>query len=315
MMTRTSIFLLLILFYGCSSNGQTKKDQQIEKLITLAITSDSLKDYQTSIKHYSEILALEPKKLFAINNRGGAYFRLGEFEKGFADRDKAIMLYPNEGTYYRRGLAYIIVKNYDRAASDFLKSIELNPQFGESYYGLALVKVSQDSLDLALQLCEKADKLSYQQELSREVRVTVLQKKGDLKAVVNQLSEAIKLDPANPTHYNNRGLVKNQLKQFADALPDFDYAIKLDSKMAFAYNNKAFSLLKLKRFDNALEAVNASLNLNNKNAYAYKNRAEIFIALNSKQKACMDLIEAEKLSNDKELTKEIKQLLDKECKE
>ena len=298
---------------GCNSNGQTKTEQ-IDKLVNLATVTDSLMDLTKSVKYYSEILDLDSTKLIALNNRGRAYVWIGQLDKGFADFDKAVRLYPHERTFYTRGMAYLNINRYDKATSDLMKSIDLNPQFGESYYGLSLIKANQDSLDLALQLCDRADKLSYLPSLSRQIRFTIYQKKGDFKSVIVELTEAIKLDPTNPTNYNNRGLAKNQLKQFKDAISDFDNAIKLDSKMAFAYNNKAFALLKLKQFDNALETVNTSLDLNNKNAYALKNRAEIFIALNSKQKACLDLTQADNLSNDRELTTEIKQLMDKICR-
>jgi len=299
---------------GCNSNGQTKKEK-IDKLVNLATVTDSLMDLTTSLKYYSDILDLDSTNLIALNNRGRAYVWLGQLDKGFADFDNAVRLYPHERTFYTRGMAYLNINRYDKAMQDLMKSIDLNPEFGEAYYGLSLVKANEDSLDLALQLCDKADQLSDMQSLSRQIRFTIYQKKADFKAVINELTELIKLDPTNPTYYNNRGLAKNQLKEYADAISDFDYAIKLDAKMAFAFNNKAFALLKLEQFDHALETVNASLDLNNKNAYAFKNRAEIFIALNAKQKACIDLAQAEKLSDEKELTTEIKQLMDKICKE
>jgi tetratricopeptide (TPR) repeat protein len=299
---------------GCNSNGETKTGQ-IDKLVNLATVTDSLMDLTTSVKYYSDILDLDSTKLIALNNRGRDYVWLGQLDKGFADFDKAVRLYPHERTFFTRGMAYLNINRYDKAIPDLMKSIDLNPKFGEAYYGLSLIKANQDSLDLAIQLCDKADKLSYQPGLSRQIRFTIYQKKGDFKSVVNGLTEAIKLDPKNPTNYNSRGLAKNQLKQYKEAISDFDYAIKLDSKMAFAYNNKAFALLKLKQLDKALETVNTSLNLNSKNAYALKNRAEIFIALNSRQKACIDLTQAGKLNNDKELTTEIKQLMSKLCQE
>lgn len=284
-------------------------------MVNLATAADSFMDLTASIKYYSQILELDSTKLIALNNRGRAYVWLGQLDKGFADFDKAVSLYPHERTYYTRGMANLNINRYDKATPDLMKSLDLNPKFGEAYYGLSLIKANQDSLDLAMQLCDKADKLSYLPYLSRQIHFTIYQKKGDYKAVVKELTEAIKLNPSDPNNYNNRGLARNKLKQYKDAISDFDYAIKLDSKMAFAYNNKAFALLKLKKLDSALEMVNTSLNLNSKNAYALKNRAEIFIVMNSKDKACNDLTEANKMDNDKELTTEIGQLMKKACRE
>lgn len=313
MTTRILIIISTILMTGCNSNGQTNKEQ-IDKLVILATMTDSLMDLTQSVKYYSEILELDSTNLIALNNRGRAYVWLGQIDNGFADYDKAVRIYPHERTFFTRGMAYLNLNRYDKATPNLLKSIEFNPKFSEPYYGLSLIKANQDSLDLAIQLCDKADNLAYLPELSRQIRFTIYQKKGDFKAMIVELTELIKLDSSNPAHYNNRGLAKNQLKQFEDAISDFDYAIKLDSKMAFAYNNKAFALLKLQQFNNALESVNTSLDLDNMNAYALKNRAEIYIALNSNQKACVDLSQADKLSSDTELTKEIEGLMNKICK-
>lgn len=299
---------------GCNVSNQTNKTVRINELVNLATATDSLNDLITSVKYYSEILDLDSTNLIALYNRGTAYVALGQLQKGFADFDKTVRLYPHERTFYGRGMSYLDISRYDKAIPDLMKSIDINPKFSESYYGLSLIRANQDSLDLALFLCDKADKLSYLPVLSRQIRYTIHLKKGDYKSVVSELTEVIKINKADPINYNDRGFAKNQLRQYKEAIGDFDYAIKLDSKMAFAYSNKAFALLKLKQFNNALESVNTSLELNSKNAYALKTRGEIFIALSSKDRACIDLTEAYKLSNDNGLTAEIKQLKDNICK-
>ena len=46
---------------------------------------------------------------------------------------------------------------------------------------------------------------------------------------------AIQMDPEDVQAYINRGLVKIELKQYPEALIDFDYAIDLDLNNADAY--------------------------------------------------------------------------------
>jgi tetratricopeptide (TPR) repeat protein len=312
-MARILLIILTLLMHGCNSNSQTNKSVKIDELVELASISDSLLDLTTSVKYYTEILELDSTKLIALNNRGRAYVWLNQQDKGFADFDKAVELYPHERTYYTRGMAYININRYNKALPDLMRSIALNPKFGESYYGLSLIKMNQGDLDSALFFCGKADNLSYLPGLSHQIRFSIFKEKGDFKSAIDELTESIKLDP-NPDNYNNRGLAKNQLKQYKDAIIDFDLAIKLEPKMAFAYNNKAFALLKLEQFDHALTTVNTSLELNSKNAYAFKNRGVIFIALGSMDKACIDLTEADKLSTDSALAAEIKLLTDRICK-
>ena len=298
---------------SCSAKSQNDKVAKIDSLTTLATNSDSLMDFKSSIKYYSEILSIDSTKLIALNNRARAYIWIGQIEKGISDVDKAVQIYPHEETFFRRGVMYLKLGNYNKSEKDLMKSITLNPKFSDSYYWLSYIKTQQDSLDLALQLCNKADKISYQASLSLETRSIFYHKKGDFKNEIKELTSLIKLEPNNPNHYNNRGLAKNNLKQYKDAITDFDYTIKLDSRYAFAYNNKAFSLLKLNKLD-ALLLVNKSLELDSKNAYALKNRSEIHLALNDKNKACLDLIEANKISHDINLLAEIKKMAEEACK-
>jgi len=305
---------LFLLCFSCNSNSQTSKSKKIDSLTKLAIVADSLQDLPASIKYYTEILKLDSVNLMALNNRGRALVWLGEIDSGFEDYDKVVKLYPHERSYYTRGMAYLSILSYDKALADLKKSIELNQNYKEPFYGLALIYANQNNLDSALLLCNKADKISYQPDLSHFIRFTIFQKKGDSKAVIAELNECIKIDPANAMHYNNRGLAKNQLKQYKEAIIDFNMAIQLDSKMAFAYNNKAFSLLRLSQLDEALATVNRSLELDSNNPYALRNRGEIFFALSSKDKACDDLIKANDLSTDKDLTQEIRLLINRVCK-
>ncbi len=314
MISRLLILLSALFITACASRSQTNTGG-IPELLERARVSDSLMDCSASVKYYSEILTIDSTQLIALINRGRAYVWLGQTGKGFADFDKAVRLYPHERTYYTRGAAYIKIMSYDKAGADLQKSAELNPDFAEAWYYLGLVKAYQDSLDRALQLCEKADKISYQQRLSRLVRFTVYQKKGDFSTLADELTAAINEEPANAVYYNDRGMAKNELQQYREAISDFDQAIALNPKMAFAYNNKAFALIKLKQTDSAMMMVSTSLELDAENAWALKNRALIWNALNDSKRACTDLKAAGTLSTDRDLTAEIKVLTEELCRE
>ena len=303
-----------IFMSSCNLNSQVKLDKKIDELINLAVISDSLMDLSSSVKYYTEVLTLDSTKLIALNNRGRALVWLGEINRGFTDFDMAVKLYPHEETHYTRGMTYLSINKFNKASDDLMKSIELNPKFVDAYYGLSLLKYMQDSLKEALIFCNIADNISYRPKDSHQMRAVIFQKREDFESAIYELNETIKLIPNSPENYNNRGLAKNELGYYQDAIADFNHAIQLNSKMAFVYNNKAFALFKLNQLDNALKTVNMSLELNGSNAYALKNRGEIFNALKQPDKACIDLAEASKLSNDKKLTMQIQTLRNKICK-
>ena len=61
---------------------------------------------------------------------------------------------------------------------------------------------------------------------------------SDQDALLADFDKAIKLDPANPVTYNNRGIAKCRLNQLEAAMSDFDKAIELKPDAAIAYNNR-----------------------------------------------------------------------------
>lgn len=189
-MTRQLIFSLtlfigLTIFVSCGqSSGKTntpssttsqvsaaKNDSsKIDSLIHLATASDSIIDLHTSIKYYTEILNIDSIKLIALINRGRALIALGQIDKGFTDYNKAVKHYPHEETYYLRGMAYIMIRDYKNAFPDFAAAAAINPKFGKAYYGYSLVKINNKQFNYATYWCNKADSLLYIPELSKYIR-------------------------------------------------------------------------------------------------------------------------------------------------
>lgn len=156
-----------------SSSLSQKDSIKIDSLIQLAIVSDSLFEIEKSIEYYSAILEIDSLKLVALINRGRALTALGQTEKGFADYNKAIKYYPNEETYWARGMAYVITNNFEYAFPDFAAAATINPNFGKAYYGYSLVKINNKQFKHAKYWCDKADSLSYIPGLSKSIRAEI----------------------------------------------------------------------------------------------------------------------------------------------
>ena len=77
---------------------------------------------------------------------------------------------------------------------------------------------------------------------------------------MEDFNKAIELRPKFATYYNNRGVLKNQLNKYEEALEDFNTAIKLNPQIANFYYNRGTAKLGLKKkirarkdFDKAIE--------------------------------------------------------------
>jgi tetratricopeptide (TPR) repeat protein len=58
---------------------------------------------------------------------------------------------------------------------------------------------------------------------------------------IEQLNEAVKLNPTLAPAYNARGYAQYRLRHFAEALADFDVAILLSPAYANAYLNRSYA--------------------------------------------------------------------------
>lgn len=161
-------------------------------------------------------------------NRGFAYDRLGDLPNAIADYSQAIALNPsNEVAYSDRGGAYTKQQNYAQAMSDLNRAIQLNAGDADAYYNRGLVYGAQSDHARAIADYDQAIRLSpasvYYAERARE-RVML----EDLDGAFADASQAIALDPREPTAYYFRSLILAAASRFDEAMSDIDQFIRLN---------------------------------------------------------------------------------------
>jgi tetratricopeptide (TPR) repeat protein len=90
-----------------------------------------------SIEDFNEALKLAPNFAEAYLDRGYAYYRLREYDRGIADCTKVISLEPdNKVAYTYRGLMWARkvtsrrdMDTINKAIADFEKAIQIDPDF------------------------------------------------------------------------------------------------------------------------------------------------------------------------------------------
>ena len=58
---------------------------------------------KNAIKHYTEAIKLKPDFTEAYNNRGNAYYHIGDYNRAIEDYDKAIEIQPDYANAYTIG--------------------------------------------------------------------------------------------------------------------------------------------------------------------------------------------------------------------
>lgn len=187
------------------------------------------KQYEEAIKDYTRALSISPFESRIYDGRAEAYAQKSEYEKAVSDYSAAIVLVENYGRQYqnvylqrmrkqfsvelynKRGIAYSLKGEYDKALVDFNQSIELLPDLADSYNN----------------------------------RGIVYRFKGDYDRALFDYSRAIELNLDFPQAYNNRGYIYFLKKEYDKAINDYNQAIRINPGYGQCYFNRAQTYLKL----------------------------------------------------------------------
>ena len=143
----------------------------------------------------------------------------------------------------QKGLLYYSVNKYTEAIKEYEKSIQIDPNYVQSYKGLISI------YGILEQDIEALDLLNPDYILYRN-RGWILCKLNRYEEAIKDCTKSIKLNHINSISYYIRGLIYLELKLYKKAIEDFDNAIKfitneqLKTKQnAIKYKQKAYEAL------------------------------------------------------------------------
>ncbi len=180
------------------------------------------------------------------------------------------------------------------ALEDLEKAVKLEPDQPEALLRIAQLNLLPDgdskraagALDQAIRLAKEEPVLQSQALTLR----AGLQKDPAKKLV--DLSEAIRVAPADAAALRARAAAYAQMDNLLKALADYDAALKIHPKHAPTLEAKAMILAKMKKFDEALAAVEAVRKLDPKSVLPLVHRARIHAMKPDFTAALKDLDEA-----------------------
>ena len=90
--------------------------------------------WKNSITLFSHTLKVTDYNWLVYNNRGIAYYDLGNYKQAIEDYNRAIEIKPDYAdAYYNRGIAYNGLGNYRQAIEDYNRAIEIKPGYAKAY--------------------------------------------------------------------------------------------------------------------------------------------------------------------------------------
>lgn len=200
----------------------------------------------------------------ALDDKDGwVKVRVGKHE-GWFDKNEAVLAEdanayftqllrsnPSNDQYYaRRGWAWNVLGEYDKAIADYTQAIRLRPNESDWYGNRGIIN----------------------------------RNKKDYAAAIRDYTSAIQIDPS-ASRYHNRGWTYSMNKEYDKAIADCNQALRLEPDNYFAYNRRGIALTGRGDYEQALHDFDQTLRLNPDHYYVYGNRAKVWLLRNEPEKA------------------------------
>jgi tetratricopeptide (TPR) repeat protein len=210
---------------------ETTDKAAVEESQTAARRADSLREegnLEAAVAEYGRALTIWPRFTTARASLGRTYLQMKDYPRAQIALQMAMEDDPGEpGVINDLGVVQFRQQRFDRALKLFESALQMNPQFAEAHYNLALCHL------------RKSDRARAVEELERYVQL----RPGDAKG----LKERAFLAAASGNYTNAMGLLQSAMKTAPDwSLLYFDAAataaLMRNAEDAISYLKKAESL-------------------------------------------------------------------------
>ena len=253
----------------------------------------NLEDIQGTIDDTSEALKRNPFLTHAYELRANAYQWNGADSLALIDYAKVLEENPEDrGVLLNKALALENLKKYDQSNDTYNKLIRLYPGYDKAYIGKAKLSLEQKDTVSAIENVNKALEINKNSVNGYVIRADIaINSHRDYQKALDDMNEAIKLQPQNPGFYINRAFLRHNLDDYHGAMSDFDYAIQLDPYNYVGYYNRALLRAEVHDFNRAIDDLTQVLDLKGKDYRTLYNRAIVYADKGDYDEALRDIEE------------------------
>ncbi|MFP3870011.1 MAG: tetratricopeptide repeat protein [Syntrophobacteria bacterium] len=148
--------------------------------------------------HFKQAVRLKPDFSEAYNNLGVLYLRQGQVDQAIEALKKALdsLLYLNpQHAHLNLGRAYLLKKDYNKAAEHFQRAVKLVPDYVAAYYFLGLAYEGLEEDREAIRAYRQVVKFVPNNVPAHLNLGKLLYRTGEKQAAVDSFSEVIRLAP------------------------------------------------------------------------------------------------------------------------
>ena len=261
----------LLFVAGTMLFSDSMKSKQVWAVIlTIAtvfsvITFQRVKTWKNSETLWTDQIEKYPDNPHGYYDRGTYYSETGQYEKAIVDLDKAVSLKQEYKHFLNRGVAYLKLKNYEKAFDNFSDAYKLDSFKNEASAGLAQYYNAKGMNEEAIYYINRSlsQKNTYEGLFTKAAILKGLRRYDDAVLTYN---EAIAMNDNPSARFNLANIYFSNLNDFNKAVSAYDAVLNLDPNYPNAAAYKGFALYKANRFSEAITAFNQALQSDAKNA-------------------------------------------------
>ncbi|MHC4184300.1 MAG: tetratricopeptide repeat protein [Planctomycetota bacterium] len=193
--------------------------------------------------------------------------------------------------YKSRAEAYMKAGDYRKAVEDLKRSIEINPRYATSY---AILGMAYERLDLSLQAIESYGRAI---ELNPQFSIAYYGRERAFQKVRKRSEQAIMGNPEAAAAYINRGTAHALMKNYQEALEDFNRAIHLNPQITAVYYNRGLVYTHMGDYQRAITDFSTVLEQSPGDGESYFRRGIALMESGEEKKAVGDLQTAARLEH------------------
>lgn len=188
-----------------------------------------LKMWQAAIGSFSGLIALSPTVAEAYKNRGDAYLALKQYDEALSDYEQAIKYASNSDNFVARGTGYAGIGEYELARADFTEAIRLDPESSDAYANRGYVSVQTGNHSDALPDLDHAIVLAPTNHDAYFKRAEAYFGSDQKLLALSDLGQAINYGPTTSDYVYTRAILYLAMSESDLALKDFNSAIVLNN--------------------------------------------------------------------------------------
>jgi tetratricopeptide (TPR) repeat protein len=262
------------------SRSLEPQPQPVEIYASLGALYAKQCNWQKALVAYQRALQLDSNYAEAHRSLAGIYAHLGQRHEEIAYRYRAVTLNPDWATPNNQlilGNALIQCDKTIEAIDCYQRAIQLQPDFYEAYYNLAVAEVYRQNWQAAKTAFQRVLELNPHHAEALYGLGKIAEQADQPKTAAAYYWRSIQLNPNFAGAYFSLGETLLKLRYWDKALSVCYRAVQLNPDLSWAYHNLGYALLKKQNWKAAFAALYRAIKLNPEFPWTYYQLGQILL--------------------------------------